>query len=550
MRIWTNRDDKGALSMVSRINWKSEFLALSHRYADRVAVEDAEGPTTYAALFGKAAGVAAAIAEHAAAAGGLSGGAVASYLPNSRDAVAASYGTVLSGEPEAALNPNLAPDDMRHCLETANARLLITRSPQAAEVAASIPGLKVLDIDAIGSASLSDLPERSPPADGFGKILFTSGTTGKPKGIVHTQGGRWLANLALRSSLPFAPGADLNLLLLTPFSHGSSLLTYAYLDGGATITLLDRVDVPDIARRIESQGVNQIFAPPTVLRKLVDGLDGQRIETVKTIFSGTAPLSRDVYERARAIFGPVVRITYGKTEIFNPITILAPDETDQWFQNEDTAAGTCVGWPGPGVEVRIGTDTADDASDIRDSSGSASVAESADEARRGPVLIRARHGYGGMLREGVFHPNDEDAFHRSEDIGFVDAIGRLHLTGREASVIKSGGYRISPEEIEAYLQPAAPELDLAIVGLPSEYWGEVITCVAAGVESGWEHRIEDAMARLTKYKRPRLFVGLPSLPRNAIGKIMRNDIIAQILAGHTLIDGPYPALEPRSDAKE
>lgn len=112
--------------------------------------------------------------------------------------------------------------------------------------------------------------------------------------------------------------------------------------------------------------------------------------------------------------------------------------------------------------------------------------------------------------------------------------------------MKSGGYRISPEEIEAYLQPAAPELDLAIIGLPSDYWGEVITCVAAGVADGWQARLDQAMARLTKYKRPRLFAGLPALPRNAIGKIMRKQIIEQVMAEHRLIDGPYPALERRT----
>ncbi len=530
--------------MVTHINWKSEFLALSHRYADRIAVEDGAGSTTYAALFEKAAGVAAAIADHQNRMG-ESGtqAAVASYLPNGRNAVAASYGTMLSGAPEAALNPNLAPDDMRHCLETSNAKLLITTSDRAAEAQGVVAGLTILDIDTIAPANLAELPERPPPVDGFGKILFTSGTTGKPKGIVHSQGGRWLANLALRSSLPVAPGRDLNLLLLTPFSHGSSLLTYAYLDGGATITLLDRIDVPDIVRRIENRGINQIFAPPTVLRKLVDGLEGSRIGAIKTIFSGTAPLSRDVYERARAIFGPVVRLTYGKTEIFNPITILAPDETDQWFRNEDTAAGTCVGWPGPGVEIRIGTE--DEVSEST-AEPAQTETEGGDEPKRGPVLIRARHGYAGMLRDGVFHPNENDAFHRSEDIGFVDSIGRLHLTGREASVMKSGGYRISPEEIEAYLQPAAPELDLAIIGLPSDYWGEVITCVAAGVADGWQARLDQAMARLTKYKRPRLFAGLPALPRNAIGKIMRKQIIEQVMAEHRLIDGPYPALERRT----
>jgi acyl-coenzyme A synthetase/AMP-(fatty) acid ligase len=523
--------------MVSSLSWKNELLGLSLRYAERTAVYDATGSASYATIFKMAAGIAKAIVNQGIA----PGDPVGTLLPNGRYAVAGSYGVVLSGAGEAAINAHLSPDDLAHCLDVAGVRHVVTTADTAAALSDRFPKITFLAVERIADADVADIPDRRPANDAFGKILFTSGTTGKPKGIVHSQIGRWLANLVLRASLPVAPGPDLNLLLLTPFSHGSSLLTYAYLDGGATITLLDRVDVPDIIRRLENDGINQIFAPPTVLRKLVDGMEGKTFPAVKTIFCGTAPLSKELYERAREIFGPVVRLTYGKTEIFNPITILSPQETDDWFREGKTEISNCVGWPGPGVEICIGDadeDSNEAKPDAEDGGGN-----TVQGYRTGPVLIRARHAYHGTLKDGSLVLEDPNAFHRSGDVGFIDDKGRVHLCGREASVIKSGGYRINPEEVEAGLRQAKPDMEVVVVGLPSEYWGEIITAVAVGVEDGWGSELP--LDHITKFKRPRFWLSMPEIPKNSIGKIMRNLIIDHVSEHYVIVDGPYPKIERR-----
>ncbi len=515
------------------ISWKKEFLGLQRRFADRIAVTDSAETTSFHELFAKASGIASALARH----GVTPGMPVATYLRNSRAAVWTSYGVTLSGAAEASINPYLGLEDVRHCLATCRAAILLTDATRLADIAPlrdALPALAIIAVEEIGSEDLEAIDLPSPAADDWGKIIFTSGTTGKPKGIVYTHADRWLANIVLRAHLPVAPGRDTNLLLLTPFSHGASLMTYAYLDGGAGVTLLDGVDVEDVERRLSSGEISQLFAPPTVLAKLMTKLETRRIDGIRTIFCGTAPLSRELYRRVRATFGPVVRITYGKSETFNPITILTPEETDEWYESGEAGRSVCVGWPASGVEFAFEPDDPSEGG------------RSGDAEHPAPLLLRARHQFAGTLVEGAFHPHGKTQYHRTGDVGFVDGRGRLHLVGREADLMKSGGYRIGPEEVESVLRAVLPKADLCVIGLPSEYWGEVVTAVAGELEEGWEEALAEALPTMTSYKRPRLFARLDALPRNAMGKIVREQVRRAVLSRYDMTDGPYPKLSPKA----
>ena len=315
---------------------------------------------------------------------------------------------------------------------------------------------------------------------------------------------------------------------MTPFSHGASLLTYAYLDQGGSVMLLDGVDTDVVLPLIQRGEVDEMFAPPTVLAKIVAAAEGQELRGLKVIYCGTAVLSPGLYARARAIFGPVIRVTYGKTEVINPICVLEPPELDAWYQEAGPGADACVGWPATGVEIAI------DAGDGR---------MAAPEAT-GEVLIRAQQMMSGTLRQSSYERLAPEAFHQSGDLGYIDAIGRLHLVGRAADVIKSGGYKVAPEEVERGLAAALGGGELAAVGIPSEYWGEIIAIVAENPPPGWEAALRAAAAGMTGYKRPRAFLAMNDLPRNAMLKISRKLLRDRILATHRLIDGPHPVLEP------
>ncbi len=514
----------------TRVPWASDFLCLAQRFGERTAVVDREGATSYADLFARAAGIGKAVL----AAGAKVCEPVGTLLPNGRAAVAASYGVTVAGAAEARLNTALAEAELAHCLKTAGIRIVVTDRERAALVGRL--GAKAVIAEDAGMTDLAQCRFDAPPADGWGRVGFTSGTTGAPKGIVHSQGGRWIANVLLRATLPKAPVAGDNVLLMTPFSHGAALMTYAFLDTGAAVTLLDGVDPAVALPLIERGGVNQMFAPPTVLAKLLSATGGRTFPGLAAIYTGTAPLSGALYREARRTFGPVIRITYGKSEIWNPITVLAPDEADAWYAGDGEPTTTCVGWPASGVEIRIDTLAAD--------AGEPDAGVAAEPGQAcggiGEVKLRTRHMFLGHAVDGRFVPESGDGFHGTGDLGFIDGRGRLQLVGRSADVMKSGGYKVLPEQVEAELRPSALPAEIAVISLPSAYWGEIVTLVVAG--TGEPPDLAEAIGRMTAYKRPRLVAMLDAIPRNSIGKIVRRRARELVLEKYALEDGQRPRL--------
>jgi O-succinylbenzoic acid--CoA ligase len=149
----------------------------------------------------------------------------------------------------------------------------------------------------------------------------------------------------------------------------------------------------------------------------------------------------------------------------------------------------------------------------------------------------------GHIDAGGFHPLPPGGFHATGDLGRIDGHGRLHLAGRTADVIKSGGYKIFPEEIERVLAGCAGAL--AVTTLPSEYWGEVIIAVAEAPPADWETKARAACEALARYKHPRAYLAVESLPRNPQGKIGRAAVRALVLQRWQLVDGPRPRVERR-----
>jgi acyl-CoA synthetase (AMP-forming)/AMP-acid ligase II len=497
---------------------------VAHRYAGRIAVRDKAGAITYRVLFRRAAALAHALRD----AGATPAEPVVTFFRNGIPAVVAHYAVMLSGAADVPINPALSKADVGMCIAISKARRVITSQELASQLREL--NLEVICVEDSGEAEF-DVGTFPPlPADALARVVFTSGTTGLPKGAVHDQEGRWVANLLLRASLPQIGGARRNLLLMTPFAHGSSLMTLAYHGRGETVTLLDGADPDVVLPLIERGEIDEMFAPPTVLTKLVDAAGDRALPGLRTIFCGTAVLTPTLYQRARGVFGPIIRVTYGKSEVFNPITVLEPAETDAWYSERDMDADACVGWTAPGVEIVLRTE------DGR-------IAAAGEE---GEVLIRARHMMRGYLRMEGFEPLPTDGFHDTGDLGHFDPIGRLHLTGRIAEMIKTGGYKVSPEEVERALAPAVAPSTVAALGIASEYWGQMIVAAVENPPGGWRERIEAASRALTGYKRPRAFIALETLPRNGIGKIRRASIREHIGENYRLIDGPRPRLEPKS----
>jgi len=503
------------------IAWSAELLALAERFGNAPAVNDGNEAISYAELARRAHAVAGQLALRRIA----PGEPVGTLLPNGIAAVWTSCGVMLSGACETPVAWNSTEAEILWAVSLAKIRLMVTTQQRAAALRGM--GCDVIPVEDMGVDGAA-APRAAVPADTWGRIFFTSGTTGKPKGIVYSHARRWLGNQLLKSVLPWVPQPGSRILLMTPFTHGAAQLAFAWLDHGGEVILLDGVDTPRVEAILARGDVDALFAPPTVIAKLSEAFGTRRFTGVRCVFTGTQTLTPAMYRKAESMFGPVVRITYGKSECTNPITVLSPEDTRVLFSERSNEAGACVGWPAAGVELSVRSE--DEA-----------VLPTGDT---GEIWLRARHMYIGQIDPDGFRPLADDEWHRTGDFGHIDQRGWLWLEGRLADVIKSGGYKVLPDEIEAELSALPGCGEICIASLPSEYWGEVIVAVAEGASDTWQAEAERRVALLSRHKRPRLWIAFDALPRNAQGKVSRREVRNRILARYALIDGPHPRLAP------
>lgn len=511
-------------AVVSQIGWSASLLSLADQFGQRIAVSDATGQfISYTELSQRAHNLAQMLLHQHEVEPGES---VATLLPNSVTAVWASYGAKMTGLAEVPVGWGSTLEEIAWCAHLSGFKKVLTFASREAELTQA--GFEPICMDSLPLSQEAIVPLPAVNASLPGRILFTSGTTGKPKGVLYSHDRRWKGEQLLKATLPFAPGNGDRILLMTPFVHGSSLLTYAWLDHGAHVVLLDGVNEAVLARELPHPALKAVFAPPTVLAKITTLFEGQTFPQVQCVFTGTQPLTQKIYGRARDMFGPVVRITYGKSECVNPITVLTPEQTELYYGAEVLPAGACVGYPAPGVEIRI-----------------AQPEDQADEEQGdGEVWLRAQQMSQGMITDKGFVAHEPEGWHQTGDLGHLDAQGRLVLTGRVADVIKTGGYRVNPDEIEALLTGWSSAMQISVTSLPSDYWGEIIIAVAEHPQDEWVSAVASRVEDLSRHKRPRLHVTLDALPRNPQGKVSRRQVRARVLEQYRLTDGPYPSIEP------
>jgi acyl-CoA synthetase (AMP-forming)/AMP-acid ligase II len=505
------------MSEASKNPWQTASERFAAQFGERVAVASRDAKLTYAELARQASAVCNAVIE----AGAKPGEPVAIMARNGPGVVAASYGVMASGAAEFVVDLNLSPDDVAYAVRIMGVRRAVVERSELPRVTAL--GLDVLVLEDILARPAHTMPAPPFTPRAWGKTIMTSGTTGRPKAIVHRHDRRWHAHELLRAHLPFVPDANDRVLLMTAYAHGAALLAAAWFASGASIELLDGVDVAYADDLFACGKITSVFAPPTVLAKLVTGTRHKRIENIRCVFCGTATLQPALYHAAAALFGPVIRVTYGKSEMFNPITVLEMDATADYYRDLTAFDAVCLGSPATGVEI-----------EIRDETDRTCAPDA-----HGEIHLRSPHMMIGHVDAQGFHELPEGEFHATGDLGYRDERGRLFLAGRAHDVIKTGGYKIYPEEIERVL----PE-GVVAVGIPSAHWGEVIVAVSEG-EADMTQAVAAATAGLARYKQPRACLTIDKLPRSLQGKVQRARVRELVLARYAMIDGPYPKFEVR-----
>lgn len=347
-------------------------------------------------------------------------------------------------------------------------------------------------------AARVDLAE-APAVSDAQAVLWTSGTSGRPRGAV-------LGTDAFRSITKgcvsrLGVGADdVWALTLSPAHVGGlALLIRAISLGGALVTLPD-TSAATLSTALDDFDISRLSLVPVQLRRLLDERAGDEApESLRSVLIGGAHAPHALVDRAVKAGWPVA-VTYGATEMTSQITTATPAETAEGRGH--------VGRPLPGVDVRVGEEGAVFA--------------------RGKTVALGRIGAGVL--ESVLN---EDGWYETGDLGSLDPEGRLWITGRRIDRIVTGGTTVDAREVEEVLRGLPSVLDVAVVGVPDAEWGERIGAwivpESEGGTIGWPDRLEEeCSARLQPAKRPRIWAFGPELPRNANGKVDREAVRARL----------------------
>ena len=453
------------------------------------------------------------------------GDRVVSLLPACPEAIHALFVPYLLGNIHVPLHPLLGRHDLHHILADCKARVVICTEGQfgldhpaiLAGLKSDLPDLRHVIVcqtshgDGNTFLPMSDVVAGDKPLrrthlrrNDSAVISYTSGTTGRPRGAVHTQGQLWgIAVGANRSQL--APGLLRCLLLPLPPYHAAGMLgIYSALLAGGKVILMDRFDPRQMLEHIEKHKVSRIGASPTMYRWLLQtpGQERYDLSSVQRATFSTEPMSLDVAQALHERLDGTLENIYGASEC-RLISWTGPGDT--WKQ-----AATTVGKPVPGVRVHI----------VDDARRPAPVGEPGEIAAQTTQMMTGYYG-DPILTAQVC---DSEGWFYTGDVGYVDEAGYLRLVDRKKDVIIRGGENIYPAEIEHYLETHRLIRRAAVIGVPSKMGSEAAWAYVElwpGAKLSATDVLSFCRGALAPFKIPAEVRFVAHLPTTAIGKVQK-----------------------------
>jgi long-chain acyl-CoA synthetase len=455
---------------------------------------------------------------------GVQPGEVIAICAGTSIAYAVTYlGALRAGVVVAPLAPGATAESLEGMVRDAGARLLYTDRAVAQALgprAATVP--RILLDDAAGGVGWQQwlapvgarVPDAAVDADWPFNIIYSSGTTGEPKGIVQPHGMRWAH---VQRGATYGYGPDTVTLLSTPlYSNTTLVVFFPTLAYGGAVLLMGKFDAASYLALAAREHVTHTMLVPVQYQRLMvsPGFDSHDLRSFRMKFCTSAPFSAALKADVLARWPGGLVEFYGMTEGGGTCILEAHLHPDKLHT---------VGQPAQGHDIRL----------IDEAGLEVAKGEAGEVVGRSPGMMKGYHGRPEKTREAEWYAPDGQRYIRTGDIGRFDEQGFLTLFDRRKDLIISGGFNIYPSDLEAQLRLHPAVQDVAVVGVPSEQWGEtpVAYVVQREGQSVAAEELRDWMnQRVGKTQRLADLRYLAELPRSAIGKVLKRELREQYAA--------------------
>jgi acyl-CoA synthetase (AMP-forming)/AMP-acid ligase II len=454
---------------------------------------------------------------------GLSpGDRVAILMRNRPEYLEAQFAIWHAGLVAVPVNARLHRDEIAYILEHSQTAVVVTDADHAADVESLIGTVSSLQAvvvapgeqwDRLRASSHSPIVDRQPTDPAW--LFYTSGTTGQPKGATLTHRNLLMASLSYFADIDPVTAHD-SILHAGPLSHGSGLYGLPHVARGAVSVIPQSggVDGAEIAALIKRWPGMSFFAAPTMVKRLTGdaAIAAADLSNLKTIIYGGAPMYLADLEDTLAVFGPRLAQIYGQGETPMTITALSKadhaDRTHPRWQDHMQSVGT----PRTDVEVRI----------VDPTDREVPIGEIGEIVVRGDVVMagywQQPEATADALRGGWLHTGD---------VGSFDTDGYLTLRDRSKDLIISGGMNIYPREVEEALLVHPGVRAVSVIGRPDPEWGESIVAFVVADNNAppsTDDLDRTCLDRIARYKRPKEYRFVESLPTNNYGKVVKREL--------------------------
>ncbi|MDX3230362.1 FadD3 family acyl-CoA ligase [Streptomyces sp. ME19-01-6] len=468
-------------------------LSTADRFGDAEAVVDGELRLTFTDLADRVRRTAGAFAS----AGVGPGDRVALWAPNSAEWIVAAFGLLTAGGVLVPVNTRFLDEEAHDIVIRSRAKALLVQNGFLDREFTGPPGVPVIDLKTSGFLASGDPLDPEADEDDLADIVFTSGTTGRPKGVMTTHGqtlrlyAEWCDLAQLRQGDRY--------LIVNPFFHifGYKAGLVASMIRGATVLPVAVFDVDRVLDLVEKERVTVLPGPPTLYHSLLEAGVGRDLSSLRGAVTGAADIPVELVRRITTEL-PFTHVMtgYGLTEA-GTVTASRPGDPYE-------AVATTVGTPCEGFEVRVAEDQ--------------------------EVLVRGYSVMRGYLDdpEATAEAVDADGWLHTGDLGELDSEGRLRIVGRKKDMFVVGGFNAYPAEIEGFLLRHPAVAQAAVIGVPDERLGQVGKAFVvsrtefAGITEA--ELIAWARERMAGFKVPRHVEFRTRLPLNATGKVMKDQL--------------------------